>query len=67
MKLDSFISIYLATTMSGTVLALSEAVRITYPDIAQGMAAWGYDWEAHKVTTEDGYVLTTFHIVGKDG
>lgn len=27
----------------------------------------GYDWEAKQVTTEDGYILTTFHILGKTG
>jgi len=29
------------------------------------MDVWGYDWEAHKVHTEDKYILTTFHITGK--
>ena len=29
------------------------------------MDLWGYNWEAHKVTTEDKYILTTFHITGK--
>ena len=24
----------------------------------------GYTWEAHEVTTEDGYILTTFHVTG---
>ena len=27
----------------------------------------GYDWEAVKVTTDDEYILTTFHILGKTG
>ena len=27
----------------------------------------GYDWEAVKVTTDDDYILTTFHILGKTG
>lgn len=31
------------------------------------MDQWGYDWEAHKVTTEDHYILTTFHILSKKG
>jgi len=25
----------------------------------------GYAWEAHKVETEDGFTLTTFHVTGK--
>lgn len=31
------------------------------------MDQYGYDWEAHKVHTEDKYILTTFHILGKSG
>lgn len=31
------------------------------------MADWGYSWEAFQVTTEDGYILTTFHVTGKNG
>ena len=31
------------------------------------MEQWGYDWEPVKVTTEDGYILTTFHVLGKLG
>ena len=29
------------------------------------MDFWGYSWEAHKIRTEDGFILTTFHITGK--
>ena len=28
------------------------------------MAKWGYTWEAFDVETEDGFVLTTFHVTG---
>ena len=28
------------------------------------MAWYGYTWEAIKVTTEDGFILTTFHVTG---
>ena len=31
------------------------------------MDKWGYTWEAHEVTTEDNYILTTFRITGKQG
>lgn len=31
------------------------------------MNNFGYEWEAHKVHTEDHYILTTFHILGKIG
>merc|ERR1712032_593900 len=31
------------------------------------MEKWGFDWEAIKVTTEDSYILSTFHILGRTG
>ena len=31
------------------------------------MNYYGYDWEAHEVTTEDGYNVKMFHITGKRG
>ena len=38
-----------------------------YPEFANNMAKWGYTWDAHKVQTDDGFVLTTFHVTGKIG
>jgi hypothetical protein len=35
-----------------------------YLRFANVMGYWGYHWEAKEVTTEDGYILTNFHIVG---
>ena len=29
------------------------------------MTKWKYTWEAFNVTTDDGYILTTFHVTGK--
>ena len=37
----------------------------SYPRFAEVMSSQGYDWEAIKVTTDDHYILTTFHILGK--
>ena len=37
---------------------------VDYPRFADLMDQWGYDWEAYKVTTDDHYILTTFHILG---
>ena len=34
---------------------------------ADKMDQFGYDWEAVPVKTEDGFTLTTFHILGKKG
>lgn len=31
------------------------------------MNKFGYDWEPMAVTTDDDYILTTFHILGKKG
>ncbi len=38
-----------------------------YSRFSDPMDKWGYDWEAVDVNTEDGYTLTTFHILGKKG
>ena len=38
-----------------------------YPRFATVMDTYGYDWEGFEVTTADGYILTTFHILGKIG
>ena len=38
-----------------------------YPRFATAMEKYGYDWEPMTVTTEDDYILTTFHITGKTG
>ena len=40
---------------------------VEYARFAQSMDQWGYEWEAHKVYTEDNYILTTFQILGKSG
>ena len=31
------------------------------------MDFWGYSFDAHEFRTEDGFILTTFHITGKTG
>ena len=38
-----------------------------YPRFSSLMDTYGYDWEAIKVHTEDKYILSTFHILGKSG
>ena len=38
-----------------------------YPRFADLMTKHGYDWEPMTVTTDDDYILTTFHILGKSG
>ena len=38
-----------------------------YSRFSEVMDRYGYDWEAFKVHTQDHYILTTFHILGKTG
>ena len=53
---------------SGAAFALEQAATASdYPRFATVMDRWGYDWEAVKVTTDDHYILTTFHVLGKMG
>ena len=47
--------------------AYSELNASSYPRFADVMTKFGYDWEPMTVTTEDDYILTTFHILGKTG
>ena len=35
-----------------------------YQRFADAMSPYGYTWEAVKVPTEDGFILTTFHVTG---
>ena len=35
-----------------------------YQRFSDAMKQYGYSWEALKVTTEDGFILTTFHVLG---
>lgn len=46
---------------------LQDLNNTTYPRFADVMTKSGYDWEPVLVTTEDDYILTTFHILGKTG
>ena len=39
----------------------------SYSRFAHIMDRYGYEWEAFKVTTDDQYILSTFHILGKTG
>ena len=47
------------------VLAQTDEDLSDYSLFAFQMEEWGYTWEPIKVTTEDSYVLTTFHITGR--
>ena len=48
-------------------VALSEK-KNDYSRFGDLMDKYGFDWEPVKVTTDDGFILTTFHLTGnKDG
>ena len=47
--------------------AMQEYNSSQYPRFADVMNKFGYDWEPMTVTTDDDYILTTFHILGKSG
>ena len=50
------------------LLAVSTSANEKYKRFAKLMKKYGYDWEAVKVKTDDGYILTTFHVTGnQDG
>ena len=53
--------------MMTTTQAAYAGVSKDYSRFADEMDQFGYDWTAVPVTTEDGYTMTTFHILGKKG
>ena len=56
--------------MAATVVAAVAAdtnSNSSYPRMDAAMTKFGYDWEAITVTTEDDYILTTYHITNKTG
>ena len=51
--------------LAGGALAQTDAQRQKYASWASVMDTWQYSWEPFEVITDDGYILTTFHITGK--
>ena len=49
------------------VLAQTEEQKQKYKDWSDVMDVYEYSWEPYEVTTDDGYILTTFRITGKQG
>ena len=56
----------LAKNIAGTS-TFEYASTESYPRFEALMDKFGYEWEAIKVTTEDDYILSTFHVLGKKG
>ena len=53
---------YIATSL----MVLAQAKKEHYKRFAKLMKQYGFTWEAVKVKTDDGYTLTTFHILGNE-
>ena len=52
------------TNLAASLLVALASADEEYKRFADLMDFYGYDWEAIKVTTDDGYILTTFHVTG---
>ena len=57
----------LAKNVTATTPVFETAANGDYPRFEDVMSKYGYDWEAIKVTTDDDYILSTFHVLGKTG
>ena len=49
------------------VEAATKEEKREFKDWSKLMDKFGYQWEAHKVETVDGWILTMFHITGVNG
>ena len=49
------------------MLMSSSDEKVRYANFAEVMSTWGYAWEPIEVVTDDGYILTIFHVKGKLG
>ena len=50
-----------------SVRAQSEADKKKYSKFHLALAEYGYEWEPHKVKTEDGWHLTMFRLTSHNG
>jgi len=55
----------LAFSISALIATVANAEEYQRFADAIGYYDANYTWEAVKVTTEDGFILTTFHVTGK--
>ena len=58
------LQIFLAALVQGKAVITEQAEK--YPYMNEAMITMGYDyaWKAYETTTNDGYILTMFRIVG---
>ena len=50
--------------MIGVTALVTYADAEEYKRFADIMSNYGFTWDPVKVTTEDGHILTTFHVTG---
>ncbi|XP_066603004.1 gastric triacylglycerol lipase-like [Prorops nasuta] len=62
----SFLKYMMLPTIIMHNYSVGSEVPEIYLDSAQLLAKNGYDWEAHVVETEDGYLLTVYRIMGSE-
>lgn len=58
------ISAAIAVFVAGVVAVTTANKNEDYRRFAKVMDQYGYSWEAVEVETEDGFLLTTFHVTG---
>ena len=51
----------------GIARAASKQERESFPEFAQLLDGYNYDWETKQVKTADGWHLTLFHLIGVKG
>ena len=51
-------------SFAALVSAQTASDLIKYPEYARFMHHYGYTWESFEITTDDGYILTTFRVTG---
>ena len=45
------------------MLAQTQEIKDKYPRFAEGAAKWGIKWEPYECVTEDGWIITMFHLL----
>ena len=60
-------ALFSAATVGILVSAQTAEQKKMYSSWSGTIGIWGYDWEPHKVVTDDGYTLTLMHVTKKSG
>ena len=66
-SLAMIVSALAAYSKAETIWTLEDASSEWYADFAVTMDTYDYQWEPYTVQTEDGWLLTLFHVTGRYG